>query len=255
MILTIDIGNTNIACGVYDSDKLVSTFRMATTDIKTEDEYAIIIIQCIEESKLDAKKIDGMIISSGVPALNFTFTRLGRKYFNLEPIFVDQNIKSGIAIKIESPKQLGPDLLVGAVGANQKFPDQNNLIIDLGTATTMAIVTKEKEFVGGTIYPGIRSSLIGLASNTGTLPHVELDTPSQVIGKDTITSMQSGIMYGYAAMIDGMIKKFQAEFKDDLNVILTGGLAIKISDLIQEKATLDSNLLLDGLKYLYDKNN
>jgi type III pantothenate kinase len=255
MILTVEIGNTNIVCGVYDKDKLASTFRMATKDIKTEDEYAIIIIQCIEESKLDIKKIDGMIVSSDVPALNFTFTRLGRKYFDVDPIFVDQNIKSGISIKIETPKQLGPDLLVGAVAANQKFPDQNNLIIDLGTATTMTIVTKKKEFLGGTIYPGMRSSLVGLAQHAGALPYVELDTPDTVIGKDTITSMQAGMMHGYAAMIDGMIKKFKAEFKDDLNVILTGGYAVKVCNLITEKATLDSNLLLDGLKYLYDKNN
>lgn len=255
MILTIDIGNTNIACGVYDGDKLITTFRMATKDIKTEDEYGNIIIQCMQTDKIDIKKIDGMIIASDVPALNFTFTRLGRKYFNLDPLFVDQNIKSGIAIKIESPKQLGPDLLVGAVAANQKFPDQNNLIIDLGTATTMTIVTKEKEFIGGIIYPGMRSSLVGLATNAAALPHVELETPTTIIGKDTITSMQSGMMYGYAAMIDGMIKKFKEEFGDDLNVILTGGYAVKVCNMISENAILDSRLLLDGLKYLYDKNN
>lgn len=252
-ILVLDIGNTNITFGLYQNKLLLTTFRLQTIVDKTEDEYAILVINTIHYLKLTINDISGMIISSVVADLNQTFEKLATKYFSIEPIFVGPKIKSGIAIKIEQPKSLGPDLLAGAFAAQSKYGN-NCLIVDLGTATTMIVVNDKKELIGGSILIGLETSLKSLISNTSALPSVSLQFPDKVICKDTISCIQSGIMYGYTSMIKGMISLIEREYQGQLKVVLTGGHALRIKPYLDDSIIFDDNLVLDGLCELYYKN-
>lgn len=254
MLLAIDVGNTNMVVGVYDDkDNLVHTFRLQTDILKTEDEYATLLFNCLYNFKISYKDIKDVIISSVVAGINFILEKLFKKYLDIDVIFVGPNLKSGIAIKLDQPKTLAADILVGCVAANKKY-DDDCLVIDMGTATTMVVVTKEKDFIGGAILPGVNSSAESLANNASALPRINLDIPKRVICNDTIECMQSGILYGYAAMIDGMITKMTNEFQKPLKVVVTGGLAKKITSLLSCEVIVDDNLILDGLLYLYHKN-
>lgn len=254
MLLAIDVGNTNMVIGLYDNDVLIDNFRLQTDILKTEDEYATLVFNCLANFNVDPKRINDVIISSVVAGINFILEKLFKKYLNIDAIFVGPNLKSGIAIKLDQPKSLAADILVGVVAANHKYPQDNCLVIDMGTATTMVIVTKEKDFIGGAILPGVNASAESLASNASALPHINLDIPNKVICRDTIECMQSGILYGYASMIDGMIDKMSHEFEKPLRVVITGGLAKKITTLLKTDVVVDDNLILDGLLYLYHKN-
>lgn len=253
MLLTIDVGNSNIVIGIYNNNTLLNTFRLETNLNKTEDEFASTIIACFEVFNLDYKKVDGVIISSVILAINPILEKMATKYFNSKVIFVGPNLKSGIAIKIDQPKTLGPDLLAGVVGAKIKF-GLNCLVIDLGTATTMSILNENSEFIGGVVLPGLKTSVNSLTSGASNLPYINLEIPKQVICKDTITCMQSGLLYGYASMIDGLINKMQKEYVQKLTIILTGGLSEVIIELLENEVIHDENLVLDGLNHLYYKN-
>ncbi len=253
MLLTIDIGNSNIVLGVYKDNDLLETFRLEANHARTEDEFATQIISCLDLVGLDYHQISGIIISSTKLSINPMFEKLAHKYFKIKPIFVNSKLKSGIKIKIDDPKSLSPDILVGIVSAYQKYGTEC-LVIDMGTATTMTILNGEKEYIGGVIFTGLRTSVSALADKTASLPHIDLDIPDHVICKETVSAMQAGLLYGYAAMIDGMIKKMDEEYGKKLKVILTGGLGNKIYKLLNEEVILDDNLLLDGLNYLYYKN-
>ncbi|WP_423363413.1 type III pantothenate kinase [Mycoplasma sp. P36-A1] len=254
MLLAIDIGNSNISFGLYKEKKLLATFKLNTDHNKTEDEYAISLITCLQLVDLDYHEINGVIVSSVVLAINPVFEKLSKKYFKLKPTFVGPNLKSGIKIKIDQPKSLGPDILVGIVAAYEKY-GVNCLVIDLGTATTMSILNSNKEFIGGVICPGVKTSADSLSTTTSALPLLDLDIPSKVIGKDTNSCMQSGIMYGYASMLDGMINKMEIEYGAKLQVILTGGLAKIIAKMLCSDVILNQDLILDGLHHLFYKNN
>lgn len=253
MLLAIDVGNSNIVFGVYNNNKLLDTFRLDTDLSRTEDEFSSLIISCLNNFGINYKRITGIIISSVVLSINPIFEKLANKYFKTKAIFVGPALKSGIAIKIEQPKTLGPDILTGIVGAHQKY-GKDCLVIDLGTATTMTILNDKKEYIGGIVYPGIKTSISSLATNTSTLPFIDLEVPDHVICKDTIVAMQSGLMYGYASMIDGMVKRMENEYGNKLKVIITGGLASIIEEILDTEVILDEELLLDGLNYLYNKN-
>lgn len=253
MLLAIDIGNSNILFGVYSEDRLLETFRLETDLSRTEDEFSSLIISCLNNFGINYKKISGIIISSVVLSINPIFEVLAEKYFKTKAIFVGPNLKSGIAIKIEQPKTLGPDILTGIVGAQFKYGG-DCLVIDLGTATTMTILTDNREYIGGIVYPGIKTSISSLAKSTSALPFVDLEVPDHVICKETIQAMQSGLMYGYASMIDGMVIRMEKEYGKKLKVIITGGLASNIEKILDTKVILDEDLLLDGLNYLYKKN-
>lgn len=249
MLLTIDIGNSNIVFGVYQQDNLKATFRIDASNQRTTDEYACTIIKCLELKGIDAQFINATIISSTKSSLNSIFEQLCLEYFKTKAIFVSSEFKTDLTFKIDAPSTMGPDLLVGAVAANYKYGG-NCLIIDMGTATTMTIITKDKEYIGGSILPGLKTSSSALASKTSALPLINLEFPDKVIGTNTISAMQSGLMFGYACMIDAMIDRFKAEFAQELKVIITGGMAGFIQGLNNE-VVVDDHLLLDGLKYLY----
>ncbi|MBS5852030.1 MAG: type III pantothenate kinase [Staphylococcus sp.] len=252
MILLFDIGNTNIVLGLSVNEKIYKTFRYVTNSKLTEDDY----FQKINASIGDefTQNIEGAIISSVVPQLDHIFVNMIEKYYKIKPLVVGPGLKSGLQIKLENPKQLGADLLCDAVGAYIKYSG-TTIIIDMGTATKILVVTKNKEFIGGVICAGIRGSLDSLISTTSKLSRTAIEVPNTVIGNETTTCIQSGIVYGHVAMIEGLIKKFKNELGlDNVNIILTGGYAKVIKDLLEIDCIYDENILLDGLFYIYQKN-
>ncbi len=253
MVLLFDIGNTNIVLGLSVNEKICKTYRYMTSPTLTEDDYYQKINVSISR-ELALEKIEGAIISSVVPQLDHIFKNMIKKYYQIEPIIVGPGLKSGLKIKIENPKQLGADLLCDAVGAYIKYPG-TSIIIDMGTATKVLVVTKDKEFIGGAICAGIKGSLDSLIHTTSKLTRPSIEAPINVIGNETITCIQSGIVFGHVAMIEGLVKKFKKALQVmEINVILTGGYAKVIKDLLEINYIYDENILLEGLFYIYQKN-
>lgn len=254
MILTIDIGNTNIVLGLYEDKKLVKTFRIRTDADKTSDEYGVLILELLQINGIDYRHIDGVIYSSVVPKIDSSIEKLSLNYFNKKAISVGPGIKSIVSIKIDNPKELGADLLVGAVGAVTKY-GTNVLIIDMGTAITFSYVNKKNEYVGGAILPGVHVAYSGLFNKASKLEEVAFNECNNILGKDTKTCIQSGMIYGFTSMIEGMIERYIEEF-GKMKVIITGGDASIICKYINKKyeVIFDNNLLLDGLLALYEKN-
>lgn len=253
MLMTIDVGNSNIKFGVYQHDELIYSFRLNSDIERTEDEFGSVVLTNLRNASINYREIRQIIIASVILTTNAILEKFVTKYLRAKAVFVGPNIKSEMAIKIEQPKTLGADLLVGAVGAKHKY-GANCLIVDMGTVTKMYVINDSSEFIGGAICPGLKTSAIAISKSTSLLPLVDLEVPANVIGKETIVSIQSGLMYGYAAMIDGMIKKINKEYGQELKVILTGGLANSIIDIIEAEVIYDENLLLDGLKILHHLN-
>ena len=248
MILCFDIGNTNIVVGLVDDKKIVATYRFVTDSSLTEDDYYLKISPAVKGD------ISGAIISCVVPALDKVIERMLNKYFHVKPIFVGPGIKSGIKLKIANPKELGSDLLCDAVGA-ASIVGYPSVIVDLGTATKFIVVNEKKEYLGGAIAPGMKGSLMSLIASAAKLNQTPLDKPESVIGNDTVTCIQSGMVFGMAAMIDGMVGRIKEELGiDNINVILTGGLSVLVKDIIKTKVIYEPNVLLYGLIQIYYKN-
>ena len=254
MILCIDIGNTNIVLGLYKDSKLIKTFRIETDSNKTYDEYGITFLELFKYNDINYKDVTGIIYSSVVPKIDSSIDKLSKKYFNIDAICVGPGIKSIVNIKIDNPKELGADLLVGAVGASTKY-GTNILIIDMGTAITFSYVNAKNEYVGGAILPGIHISYQGLFSKASKLEEVAFDECDNVLGKDTKTCIQSGMIFGFTSMIEGMIERYIEKF-GPMKVVITGGESVIISKYINKKYQVitDDNLLLDGLLALYERN-
>lgn len=252
MLICVDIGNTHIVLGFYQDSVLLKSFRLKTDANTTEDEYGVKLLDILDFLEVSPLDIESAIISSVVPALDSLFERAMRQYLKVEPIFVGPGLKSGIAIKIEDPRQLGADLLVGAVAAVHKY-GAPAIIVDMGTATTLSVVSEKKEFLGGIILPGVLSSYESLVKATSKLESVRFEQPKNLIGKNTINSLQSGMIYGQSAMIDGLLKKVKEEV-GDATVILTGGISRRILDFLEEKVVYDADLILEGLYILYQMN-
>lgn len=252
MLICVDIGNTNIVLGVFENEKIKHSFRLQTDIYQTVDEYGIKILQIFNSFEIKKDDIEGVIIASVVPQLDMVFIKLFEKYFNKESIFVGPGIKSGINIRLDNPKQLGADILVGAVGAIEKYSSPT-IVIDMGTAITFCYVNSNKELLGGIIIPGIKTSFNALFKKTSKLEEVGIEKPKSVVGRDTISSLQSGMVYGMASTIDGLIRKIKKE-NGEANVVITGGEARFIINVLEEKVIYDENLLLDGLRLLYYKN-
>ncbi len=252
MILCFDIGNTHIVMGIVDNDKIKQTIRFATNTMITEDEYAVKFIETIKGSGYNPKDFDGVIVSSVVPSLDKIMKGAFEKYFQLTPKFVGQGIKSGLHIRIENPKQLGADLLVGAVGAYHKYLE-NLIVVDLGTASKFVVVTEKGEILGGAIAPGVQSSLNSLFSSAAKLSQVNLEVPKNVIGRDTTTCIQSGSVYGFASLIEGMVSRIKNEI-GEAKVVLTGGLSEVMKNVLNLEYVYEPNLLIEGLIVLYNKN-
>lgn len=253
MILVIDIGNTNIVLGGFSDDKLTFVARIATNANKTEDEYATKIKSILSLHEVDKTEVKGSIISSVVPPLNSVMTRAIRIAYGVEAIMVGPGIKTGINIVCDNPSTVGADLICACVAAHHIYGSPS-LVVDMGTATKMMVVDRNGAFIGVSIIPGVNIGLRALASGTAQLPQISLEAPKSVIGKNTADCMRSGVVFGNACMIDGMIDRFNEEMGENLKVIATGGLASTIVRHCKHEITLDDELLLKGLNILYNKN-
>lgn len=253
MILALDIGNTNIVLGTIENDKILFTGRLATDKLKTADEYALLFSGMLSMNNIDVKSIEGVIISSVVPPLILTLRRAIRKLTKLEPMVLGPGLKTGLNIKIDNPAQLGCDQVADAVGVINKYPVPA-MVLDMGTATTVSVIDKDKNYLGGLIIPGIRISQDALSSRTSQLPRISLEKPQNVIGKNTIDCMQSGAVFGTACMIDSLADRIEEELGEKVTIIATGGNSESIVSVCKRDVIYDSNLLLDGLNLIYKKN-
>ena len=259
MLLAFDVGNTNIVLGVFKDGKLIQNWRMETDNNKSADEYGMLINQLFEYEGLHIKEVKDVIISTVVPSVLYTLQHLSMKYFNRKAIVVGAGIKTGLIVKYDNPKQVGADRIVNAVAAYAKYGGPL-VIIDFGTATTFCAITENAEYLGGTIAPGVKISSDALFEKTSKLPKVELEEPGHVICKNTIESMQSGLVYGHMGMVEYITKKMKAELAalsptgKEAKVVATGGLATLIEKGIDCIDHVDKMLTLEGLQLIYEKN-
>ena len=253
MILAIDMGNTNIVIGCVDDRQTYFIERLSTDKGKTDLEFAMIFKNVLELYNIDVTQIEGGIISSVVPPLNNVLISAVEKIIGRKPYLVSSGLKTGINIRMDNPKTVGSDMIVDAVAGINVY-GAPLIIIDMGTATTMSVVDEKGCYIGGMIAPGVRLSMDSLANNTAQLFKVSLEAPEHAIGKNTIDCIQSGLMLGTACMIDGMIDRMEAELGYKTTVLATGGLAKVIVPLCHHEIILDNDLLLKGLKIIYDKN-
>lgn len=253
MLLATDIGNTNIVIGGIDNDKIIFKARIATDYIKTSDQYGVEIRNILSLFGIKPQNVNGCIISSVVPNV-FNSVKSGLiKVINKKPIVVGAGIKTGLNVQTDNPNQIGSDRITVAVGALAKYKPPI-ILIDFGTATTIDVVEEGNKYIGGCIIPGIKISLDALTSRTAQLPTISLDKPKKIIGKNTVDCMKSGIMYGTACMVEGLIDRFKEELNKDLTVVSTGGLAKFITPLCKRNMNLEKDLLLEGLNIIYKKN-
>ena len=253
MILAIDVGNTNIVLGCIRQKNILFTERLSTDHSKTDLEHAIAIKTVLELHNIEPAQINGAIISSVVPELTRSLAGAITKSIGVKPLILGPGLKTGLNIRLDNPAQLGADLVAGAVGALAKYP-MPCIIFDLGTATTISALDKNGYFAGGSICAGVGITLEALCAKTALLPHVSIEAPGSAIGKSTIASMQSGLVYGTAAMMDGMADRMQCELGESATLVATGGLAPIITPACSHSFILDENLLLDGLRILFEKN-
>ncbi|SKC92870.1 type III pantothenate kinase [Maledivibacter halophilus] len=254
MLLAFDVGNTNIVLGVYKDKRLIKYWRMSTDKSKTSDELGMLVNQFFEYDGVDVNDITDVIISSVVPNIMYSLQHMAYKYFNKEAIVVGPGIKTGINVKYDNPRQVGADRIVNAVAAFHKYGGPI-VVVDFGTATTFCAISAKCEYLGGTISPGIKISSDALFQKAAKLPRVELNKPKKLICKNTVQSMQSGIIYGYVGLVDYIVDRMKKELKNkEAKVIATGGLASLIATESKTIDYVDRFLTLEGLRLIYNMN-
>lgn len=255
MILTLDVGNTNMTGGVFKDDNILATFRMTTKIPRTSDEYAMVLFNLLSQNRIDPKEIKDAIICSVVPDVMHSLASAIIKYLDIKPIIVGANLETGLRIELPNPKQVGADRIVDAVAAYEIYGGPV-LVMDYGTATTYDLVNGDGVFVGGITAPGIAISAKALWEDAAKLPKIEIAKPERVIGNDTISSMQSGLVYGQIGQAEYLIKKVKEESGlENLKVVATGGLGRIISESTDAIDVYDANLTLKGIYLVYKKQN
>ena len=252
MLLVIDAGNTNTSLGVFEGAELVAHWRLTTNPARTVDEYGVHARNLFELAQLDFKAIDAIAICSVVPPLNYTLRRMAEVYFNLTPLFVDHTINTGLKILYQPASDVGADRIVDAVAAIEKY-GAPCIVVDFGTATTFNAINERREYLGGVITPGIMISSEALFARTSKLPRVDIRRPQKVVGSSTIEAMQSGLYYGYAGLVDGVLERMIEELGTKPRVIATGGLAPLIATASRFIEHVDGTLTLEGLRLVYEK--
>jgi type III pantothenate kinase len=253
MLLAFDIANTNIKIGMFDGDKLKATWRISTGVQRMSDEYAVMLLNLLKHQGIDSKDVKKGAMSCVVPPLLTTFNELFERYFNIQPLIVGPGIKTGVRIRYPNPREVGSDLIANAAAALHLYKPPI-IVVALGTATAFAIVSKGGDYVGGVIAPGLGISAEALYTRTAALPRVELARPKKVIGDNTQTSMQSGLIYGWAGLIEGIVHRIQEELGEKTTVVATGGYAGIIAKETKVIDEVNPDLTLIGIKVIHDMN-
>lgn len=253
MLLVIDAGNSHTVLGLYEGEKLIDHWRVVTGNYRTADELRILFAMLLQTSGLSPKAVTGCCISSVVPQINHALLQVSREAFGVEPLMVGPGVKTGLSLKIDNPKEVGADRIVNAVGGLAEYPGPL-IIVDFGTATTFDAVTANAEWRGGVIIPGLQLSADALFEHCAKLPRVDISRPASVIGKDTVSNIRSGLTYGYADMVAGLVKRIAAEMDGAPKAVATGGLAGVIAEIGGGIDVVDPWLTLKGLKAVYRRN-
>jgi type III pantothenate kinase len=253
MLLAVDIGNTNVVFGLYRGRTLEQTFRVSTVTTRTEDEYGVMLQQLLMLRKVPSDAIDAAIVASVVPPLTDVMCEAIRHAFAREPLVVGPGLKTGVPVLYDNPRDVGADRIVNAVAAFDRVK-AGVIVVDFGTATTFDCISPKGEYLGGVIVPGVQVSLDGLLARAAQLTRIELAAPPQVVGRNTTHALQSGVVFGYAAMVDGMVARIETELGFACQILATGGLSTLIAKHSQRIQSIDVNLTLDGLCLLHERN-
>ncbi len=253
MILAIDIGNSNITLGGFEENNLIFVSNISTDPSETKDEYAIKILNILSLHKIDKSSINGAVMASVVPQLNATIRNAVQFILGIKILTIGPGVKTGISLHCDNPSSVGADLICASVAAHFIY-GSHALIIDLGTATKMTVVNEKGTFIGTSIMPGVEMGIYALSNKTAQLPKVSLEAPKSIVAKNTVDCIKSGIIYGNASMIDGMIERIKKEVGEEISVYITGGFASAILPYCKQKMILDENLVLKGLNIIYKKN-
>ena len=253
MILTMDVGNTNIKTALFDGPEMFKYWRMSTNIQSTSDEYGVRLASMFAHEGVSPDVVEGIVVSSVVPTINFTIDHMLQNYFRHAPLFVAPGIRTGINIRYDNPRELGSDRIANAVAAYEEYGGPC-IFIDFGTATTFGVVDAEGSFLGGCICPGIKLSSEALVTGTAKLPRFELARPERVIGRTTLSNLQSGMYYGYVGLVRNIVRKIRQELGQDALVVATGGMAVMIADESKAIDRLDGLLTLKGLRLIYERN-
>ncbi len=259
MLFVLDVGNTNTVAGVFRSngnggyERLAAHWRLGTNRTQTVDEYGVLLRNLFAMADLEASAIDGIIVSSVVPPLDSTLREVCQRYFGCKPLFVEPGIKTGMPIQYENPQEVGADRIVNGVAALEKY-GAPCIVVDFGTATTFDCVSAKGEYMGGVIAPGIGISAEALFARTARLPRVDIRRPQRIIGSNTVGSLQSGLFYGYLALVDGLLERLLGEMGANTKVVATGGLAPLFGNESKYISAVDDLLTLDGLRIIWERN-
>jgi len=253
MLLAIDIGNTHIVVGLYDGPKLINHWRLLTVAERTADEYGVVLTQLLASKGFHCHHVRSIIAACVVPPMASMLQQLTGSVFGLEPLMVGPGTKTGMPILYDSPKDVGADRIVNGVAAYEKYHSAS-IVVDFGTATTVDFISKKGEYVGGAIAPGLLVSLDALILRASKLPRIEIIKPSEIVGRNTVQSIQAGVFFGYVGLVDGIVRRMQSEYRGDTKVVATGGLASLVAPECSSIDEVDEFLTLDGLRIIHGRN-